>query len=110
MTDALRPGSLATDRESDDNALLIVVEVTDTRCDAYVVQEMPEGEADWCADRYNPDYPDDDLVLEALYVDDVPDLMPPREAFEMCRWGDGLPGIKTYGFPQTRLESASKSE
>lgn len=86
MSDALpelRVGDHVTDRDGDDTRLLVVGRPADV-ADEYLVDGVRLSE-------YNPSYPDDDSVVEAIY--------PQREAIS-------LDASKTYAFPRSRLRIA----
>lgn len=76
----LHVGDHVTDREDDDAPLLVVGRPAD-EADEYHVDGVPLSE-------YNPSYPDDDNVIEAVY--------PQRSDI-------ALDAEKTYAFPRSRL-------
>lgn len=77
----LHVGDHVTDRE-DDGALMLVVGKSVNKADEYYVEGMRVAD-------YNPSYPDDDPVIEAVY--------PKRGAVS-------LDTSKSYAFPRSRLE------
>lgn len=62
----LEPGDVVLDRETGER--LVVVNVTDNRADETDVQATGTSVADYPT---NEGYPDDDIVVEAIYVADV---------------------------------------
>lgn len=86
MSDAypqLHVGDHVTDREGDDTRLLVVGRPADG-ADEYLVDGVRLSE-------YNPSYPDDDGVVEAIY--------PRQEAVSLAT-------SETYAFPRSRLRIA----
>jgi len=101
-------GDLVVDLESEDEDWLIVVNPTETPASEYTVWETPEDDADICADYYNPEYPADDRIVEAVYFDESLDRLGPWDIDSLLgHYEEGTLkryGIKTYGFPESRLE------
>ena len=93
-------GDVVTDSEQVKE--VIVVDVTDQRCDEYVVQPMPPAEADWCVDHYNDEYPKDDRVVEAVYVESC--IWEPGDEFQRVVEAGEIDDNSIYGFPSSRLE------
>lgn len=77
----LHVGDHVTDRE-DDGAPLVVVGKSVNRADQYYVEGMRVAD-------YNPSYPDDDDVVEAVYAK---------------RSAVSLDTDEAYAFPRSRLE------
>ena len=77
----LHVGDHVTDRE-DDGAPLLVVGKSANRADQYYVEGMRVAD-------YNPSYPEDDPVIEAVYPD---------------RAAVSLDISEAYAFPRSRLE------
>ncbi len=85
----LENGDVVRDREADDR--LVVVRVTPERADEVVIEGVGETVADYAT---NADYPDDDLVVEVVYLSDLARAESPRR----------------YSFPLSRLERVDDAE
>lgn len=92
-------GDVATDLEKDKR--VVVVNRTEERADEYVVWETPGDDDPVCVNYFNEDYPRDDLVVEAVYVEaTISDEDEVVREFEAGEIDEGL----IYGFPASRLE------
>lgn len=104
------PGEWAFDTDQlndpDEDPVVLVVDTTDTRADEYVVQPMPDGEADWTVATYNPDYDPDDPVVLAVYRSSIEQehgdvsAQAVIDRYENNDLNDRL----LYAFPESRLD------
>lgn len=76
----LTPGDVVRDRETGDR--LVVARVTDRRADEYAI---PDADTTVAAYPTNDGYPDDDLVVEAVYLGSLGRGAPRRYAFPLSR-------------------------
>ncbi|WP_049888746.1 hypothetical protein [Natronococcus occultus] len=110
----LEPGDLAVDRESDSSDFLVFLSHTGVPANEYVIWETPPDDADITVFRKNRDYDPSEAVVEAAYLEDIKrsiadwDLDEIIEGHEEGELEDH--GVKVYGFPSSRLSSASAGD
>lgn len=84
-----------------EDGTVVVKKVTDMTADEYVIQMNLFEEDETVADA-NPNYPDDDTVVEAVYLDTVTD-----EQGRLTKAITSVPADDVYAFPESRLQSQS---
>jgi len=102
-------GVLAGD-SADNDPRIIIVAVTDTPADEWVVYETPPSDPDKTVADFeqNASYPRDDPVHEAAYYSDIERCdLSPQQAVESFAAGDlSSHDLQTYAFPAARISTA----
>jgi hypothetical protein len=98
VTEELRPGSRAVDRDDRDDAEVLVLEATDTAACEYTIDALEKTVAE-C----NLEYPPEADVVEAAYVDEVEYAVGGWRTVEDLRDAVAFGAINSYSFPAPRL-------
>lgn len=93
-------GDVVTDREKDKE--VVVVEATEERCDECAVFETPGDDPPVTVAYYNSDYPADDHVVEAVYLESS--LWGAGDEFRRAVENGEIADGEVYSFPASRLE------
>lgn len=93
-------GDVVVDKEKD--KWVIVVRQTDIPAGEYPVFETPAGDDPVCVDYYNSEYPEDDVVVEAVYEESC--LWESGDEFRRAVDAGELEDGEVYSFPRSRLE------
>lgn len=92
-------GEERVDREATSDGRVLVLDVhTDDRADTWVVEELGETVA-----AVNPEYPDDDPVVAAVYVDALEDAEIADRSPDEVEHAANLGEVGVYHFPASRL-------
>ncbi|AXR81802.1 hypothetical protein [Natrarchaeobaculum sulfurireducens] len=107
-------GDLAIDEDSDESGLLVVLGDTGEKADEYVIWETPGDDPPITAAAKNPGHDPSTPVVEAVYLDDLRGAMDEWDLDEAVNRYDAGSledlGVRTYGFPASRLASASADD
>ncbi|MDG5758848.1 hypothetical protein QA600_05785 [Natronococcus sp. A-GB1] len=111
---SLETGDLAVDDESDSSDYLVFLGAIGVPANEYVIWETPPDDNDITIATRNRAYGEDEEVVEAAYLEDVKRSLADWDINEIVEWHDEGEledhGVRVYGFPESRLSSASAGD